>query len=178
MPPTDGGASAADPSASSAQPAPPPLLRPLLPYDDPWTQLRTRDAPVDAFVKPDEGENGSLTLAGVRDIAQQRRVACVRAGTAAVPPPTEEAASWMRRYLASLDLLVERGGGVLASADDDGEPPSSSGGGTGRRPFETEWTSPMSGRAASRKSIGACTLSKLTAWSFCRGVTTTVKGRR
>lgn len=139
-PPTEGGAGASEHSPDTQAP----LLRPLLPYDDPWTQLRTRDANLDAFVKPD-GE--SLTLAGVRDIAQQRRVACVRAGTAAVPPPTGEAAAWLRRYLASLDLLVERGGGVLRSADDEGEPADGDGGG-GRQPFETEWTSPLSGRAA------------------------------
>jgi hypothetical protein len=92
------------------------------------------------MVKPDAVDG--LTLAGVRDVAQQRRVACVRAGTAAMPPPTGEAAAWLRRYLASLDLLVERGGGVLASADDDGEAAEA------RAPFETEWTSPLSGRAA------------------------------
>jgi hypothetical protein len=148
-PPTDGGASNAaggDPAAA------PPPIRPLLPYDDAWTQLRTRDANLDAFIKPDESDDGDLTLSGVRDIAQQRRVACVRAGTAAMPPPTEEAASWLRRYLASLDLLVERAGGVLRSADDDDD------GGdhdhdhhhhsSPRHPFETEWTSPLGGRAA------------------------------
>lgn len=130
-PPTDGGGAEAD-----ATPPPPPL-RPIVPYDDPWTQLRTRDAHIDAFVKPDDEV---LTLSGVRDVAQQRRAACVRSGTAAVPPPTEEAASWLRRYLASLDLLVERAGGVLASADEEDE--------DHEQTFLTEWTSPLGGRAA------------------------------
>jgi len=162
-PPADGNG-----GADGGGPAPPPPpLRPLLIFDDPWTQLRTRDVTLDAMLRPDGDQ---LTLAGVRDVAQQRSTACVRAGTAAVPPPTETARRALSLYLSSLDLVVERAGGVLASADDGGgggggERPASTagaaamgGGASGasaaastsapRRPFETEWTSPLGGRAA------------------------------
>lgn len=55
---------------------PPPVVRPLFVFDDPW-QIRTKPTSFEGVVKPGE----IVSLNHIRDMTGQRNVACVREAT-------------------------------------------------------------------------------------------------
>ena len=63
-------------STDASPKPPPPVIRPLVPFDDPW-RVRAADASFEHAVKAG-GE--IVTLNHVRDMTAERNVSCVRGG--------------------------------------------------------------------------------------------------
>lgn len=99
----------------STQEEPEKLVRPLLPFADPW-ELRTRPfafesagtraaAPAAAASHDD---TGALGLNHLRDMTGQRNSACVR--EASKLTCSGETREWFKRYLSNLDAFIAHEG--------------------------------------------------------------------
>ncbi|GBF99683.1 hypothetical protein Rsub_12377 [Raphidocelis subcapitata] len=105
----------------SSKSEPEPLVRPLLPFADPW-ELRTRPFSFEGTAKA--ADASVLSLNHLRDVTGQRNSACVRETSKLTC--SLETREWFKRYLSNLDAYI---------------------GHEGKRPdLAFEWTSPLSGR--------------------------------
>lgn len=101
--------------------APEPLVRPLLPFSDPW-ELRTRPFTFEGATRSDAAN--PLSLNHLRDMTGQRNSACVRETSKLTC--SLETREWFKRYLSNLEQFISKEGK--------------------RNDLAFEWTSPLSGR--------------------------------